>query len=413
MECSHVTGPAVRAPLPPALLLAMLAVGACGPADDGVTEDGREAAAWSLEEVRRVGGFEGELQLSLVGDLLAGSSGLYVLEGRPSRIRRLPYEGSGEVVEIGGEGDGPGEFRNPSALQLLRDTLWVVDPLEMRIEGFLRGGEPAQTIRIRLPDGFPSFTFPRGLLADGSIAVASPVGVYGALDGEDTVYTVHSVERSGENPDTVLTRPVFPEDFYRGSPPTPRVGAGSMPVHHAPETRLLRDGSGFALVERRGAEADTTSSYEVRVVSPRGEVTSRTTISYDPIPSEAGMVAFLAERRARLEEGDYRAEDMRASLNGIREGFVAFPFLPPVSGLRVGSDGRIWVAREALGRDTVRWDVVDPATSTHVAYVTLPADETVYESRGGRVWVVRRDEVDVPEILEYRIQGASPSEEGG
>lgn len=404
---SHVTVRPVRAPLRPALLLAMLAVGACGPADEAARDDGSEVGAWGLEEVRRVGGPEGELQLSHVVDLLADSSGLHVLEASPPRIRWLPFHPAHEVLEIGGEGDGPGEFRNPSALQLLRDTLWVVDPFEMRIQGFLGSGEPAQTIRIRLPQALPPLTHPSGLLVHGAITVVSGSGVHVAPGPGDSLYTIFSVDRNGENLGTVLTRKLFPEDFYRASPPTPRFGIFSMPVRHASETRLLRDGSGFAVVERQGAEADTTSSYEVRIVSASGEITSRTRIPYDPIPSEAGMQAFLVELRTSLEERDVHPDDLRAILHGAREGFVAFPFLPPVSALRVGSDGRIWVAREALGRETVRWDVVDPAVSAHVAHVRLPADETVYESRGDRVWVVRTDELDVPVIIEYVIREAS------
>lgn len=100
--------------------------------------------AWRLEEDLRLGnvGGEGPEQFSRIGAILADSEGyIYVLDLFSQEIRVFQPDGTFSHV-VGGRGEGPGEFRDASAMMIgPGDTLWVIDPHRLsRYSAFDRNG---------------------------------------------------------------------------------------------------------------------------------------------------------------------------------------------------------------------------------------------------------------------------------
>lgn len=373
---------------------------ACG-GDPGARATVDSVPEWTLEPIAPNGPGFPPLELTFVLDLIEVSGDLIVVQPRPAEVLRVGRDGS--VERIGRVGDGPGEYQLPYAIQAMGDSLWIADGDSRRMLAYV-ADESVATITMPSPP-FPADLSPLGILDGGGI-VMQPQGisVYGALDGTVTGFPIVAVDRTGAVIDTVYNRPVVPEDYYRGSPPTARVGAGSMPVKKTPATSLLREGHGFLVVEREPALADTASLYRVLVLDVHGVARARAEVPYDPIPSGPAMEAYLEDRREVLLAADYSPEDLASSLNGVREAFdAAFPYLPPVTESRATSSGRVWLKRETLGQDSVRWDILDPDLTGVIGYVRLPSEYAVMEDTGERVWAIRLDDYDVPHIVQFRL----------
>jgi hypothetical protein len=77
-----------------------------------------------------------------------------------------------------------------------------------------------------------------------------------------------------------------------------------------------------------------------------------------------------------------------------------------VSEALIGTDGRVWLRREATGA-TVRWEVISPDLQRVEARFDLPATSSGRAAGRGFIWVLEHDEFDVPLIVRYRIPGLS------
>ena len=143
----------------PVLLLSGLLLTAC----DGVREGESSAAAWTaqtvwrLEEDLRLGRVNGggPDQFGLIGSLLVDGTGrIHVLDILSQEIRVFHADGHFSHV-VGGQGDGPGEFRDVYGMAVdAGDTLWVLDRGAGRYTAFD-------------PDGSLLGTWPRRLAGYG------------------------------------------------------------------------------------------------------------------------------------------------------------------------------------------------------------------------------------------------------
>lgn len=383
--------------------LVALALGfsACAPADETTpAERATDVERWMLEEVRRIGGLDGAVQLTAIQDLVATPSGLYFTEAAPARVAKW-VPGEEGLTEIGGVGDGPGEYRIPTSIQMIGDTLWVADARTTRALGYV-DDEPVARHRLEAREGF-SLAFPIGFLRDGTFVLETGVRLEPVLEGEQQRAFVMLAGRDGEEPDTLHAWSYPREDYYRW-PRDSRFAYAGLPIQQNTLVAVLEDGSGVAVLDREPARADTASSYEVTVFGPDGAARTVTTVSYEPAPSGPRVDAYVERRRAELESGDASPAEISTRMKALREAFDVVPFEPPVTSMTTSSGGELWLQRESLGRDSVRWDVVDLDASTRVGYVTLPAGTRVLDARRNGLWAVRTDELDVPEIVEYRIE---------
>lgn len=142
-----------------ALSLVVLAGIAAGPAQAAPRIDNPAQAPGGVEivqptELFRVGGDDDEVFFGSVGSIHADADGnLYVLDSQLSEVQ--VYSPTGEHLRtLGGEGDGPGEMRNPSDMFLDSDGNVCV------LQGF-----PGKVVKIA-PDGTPAGLVPYSV--DGS-----------------------------------------------------------------------------------------------------------------------------------------------------------------------------------------------------------------------------------------------------
>lgn len=109
------------------------------------------AVRQELVELWRLGGEsddEGEF-FGVIGDIVLGEGGeVYVLDRQLTEVK--VFSADGEYLRtLGREGEGPGEFRNPSDLLLLPgETIGVVQMMPARIELLTPDGDPAGTFPL-------------------------------------------------------------------------------------------------------------------------------------------------------------------------------------------------------------------------------------------------------------------------
>ena len=96
------------------------------------------------------------------------------------------------------------------------------------------------------------------------------------------------------------------------------------------------------------------------------------------------------------------AKESRRIREAVGDAYAARRFMPPVSGLRIDSAGRIWVAREEFPEKPVRWEVLTPLGEP-LFRIQIPAGVRLWYMSGDLIWVEERDELGVPFIVRHRI----------
>lgn len=133
---------------------ALVAVGllaACSGSDDAVmlrgiplpeVSDPAVASEFRLEYVQSIGDEGGPLSFSQIGAVAVSENGMMaVLDRHPCQVVLYSLTEEAFVRRIGGCGDGPGEFRRPSAVILVGDTIIIYDPAAGRVQYLTLAGE--------------------------------------------------------------------------------------------------------------------------------------------------------------------------------------------------------------------------------------------------------------------------------
>jgi len=105
-----------------------------------------------LDELWRRGGWDDEeIMFGAIRRAVVADDGtVFLLDGQLAEIKVLSPTGELQAT-LGREGDGPGEFRNPTDLCLLPDgTVAVTQMFPGKIVKLTRDGEPAGTITVGL-----------------------------------------------------------------------------------------------------------------------------------------------------------------------------------------------------------------------------------------------------------------------
>jgi len=109
--------------------------------------------SWTLAAVptAKIGVLDGD-PVEVFGSIRAGAlgpHGIYVLDGSFDEVRVFD-EAGGHVMSLGREGDGPGEFRNPTELMVgLDSTITVWDRSLRRLTVFGHGGDVIRTASVQ------------------------------------------------------------------------------------------------------------------------------------------------------------------------------------------------------------------------------------------------------------------------
>ena len=384
-----------------------------GPVSDSVT-------AMSLVEELRVDdesdsrGAFGDVRFVLPSP----NGGVYVWD--QSAISLREYDESGHFArEIGGRGDGPGEYRSANGIVRLKDgrlVLW--DPKNLRMTVYGSNGRSIGQWRHLSTIGVDSW---RGLLVDSSDAVYA-LGWFRAGDGLKEVspseregYIV--LDERGQVRDSVLRPPSLPRPSILVS----RITSGAMIWDYVP----------FAAQPRW---AISPLGYVVSGVGSRYAITLHRPNSPLRIERDISPTRVTSRERAAAEASiaaDMRSVNRQWTWNG--------PAIPSVKSLfndiRVSAEGRIWVERSldsviagpdpatslpaivaprGSGTELVRQNAealetrsifdVFSAAGYLLGTVQLPLGARVNYMSGDRVWGVYSDSLGRPTVVRWRVE---------
>lgn len=324
-------------------------------------------------------------------DVDSGGS-LYVLDAGDKTVR--VYDSEGEFVRrMGREGQGPGEFQDPSLMVMWSDTLAVydwrlrrlsvfstegklLDSKQVAIDAFLHGFATAlarsggDTLLLSLARGF---SIPRRPESEGTGSL-----IRLTLDGRviDTVRTFAGLEEVPHYSDRSLR--VFSAPFARG--PFWAVAPGGWIAFGHSDRYLIdvftADGRVIRSVRRRDA---------LERVSEEDVVTFRERFPYgqglDSLPPEERRVAAAVLRDFHYPEA-----------------------WPAFSALEFDAASRLWVRRPHRPDDeSVAWDVFDEE-GRYLGSLTLPTALRVTRITGEAIYGLERDELGVQYVKRYRIE---------
>ena len=297
-----------------------------------------------FEELYRVGSLSGEdwEQFGSIRRIAFDGAGqLYVFDKQAEHI--LVVGPGGELRRtLGGPGEGPGEFRNPDGLAVMRDGRVVI--LDTGYPGYhLFDSDGEYERRVRLPGSGRRMMHTDYFPYPGGDAVVSAVGSMPLViqffdEGRDKSHTSRPVER------LILTGEVVTRDT---------VAEGWLPQGGASVTSGERSGKAFGPRMLLGVLPDgsvafsDSSAYAIRIARPGTGVWRVLRRPLRPVPVTNRMID--AEKNRQLERLDKSEGVMDPFLVRMgREQVAKLEFFNEVSILRemkTGWSGEIWVQR--------------------------------------------------------------------
>ena len=361
-------------------VLVMGTAAACGgeaetsPPGSGVDESEDLRPAW-VEELR-IGSVErpGPTTFGSIADIEIDASGrIYVLDGDAAEIRLFGSDGR-HIRTVGGEGEGPGEFRSPSELFWSPEgDLWVADPVNVRFSVYSPELELLDT-RVWQASVISSI-WRGGFGSDGRIRELGGRAL--AILGDDLA-PIRSVRFP------TLDVPTF--SLVAETQEGMAVGI-SRRVPFMPSILVTMDSRGdpwFASSDEYAIFGLNTDGDTVRIVRRDG---------VEPLPVTPRDIEIAEEELAPL---------------GARGAEIDLSLLPEVKPLlrsfTVADDGSLWV-RVVTEADVEghRYDLFD-ASGRFRGRLDTPYPLSRLKIRGERIHAVAFDAFDVPHVVRARIE---------
>jgi hypothetical protein len=372
-------------------LLVMQAV----PAIDSTSE-------WALAAETRFGSIDvPETALSRIRAAAVDSEGrLFLAQLHDKRIRIYDLNGV-RVGSIGRPGNGPQDLEAPVDVGIAGDTIWVADRKAASLKFFGLDGGYRGSVTIAHVAGPGIFATAGYPLEDGTVLTKPGVAMESLVDAArqvpwirfdreaqpiDTLLLQHrsfSFARVESNGQTMFVQQLFDEsDLVAVSPDGSGIvhvvqsGAGSSP--RISISKVAADGATMFAREYSTRRRELTEQLVDRSVDRYMEALEK---------EMASSFAFDARRFRNAYAGALRRPE----------------FIPPVADVRLGSDGTIWIGREAVGGDSRQWVAVDGANGDPLGHIQLPHDSRLIASSAEFVWAEELDELDVVHVQRYRI----------
>ena len=314
------------------------------------------------------------------------------------------YDGAGKhLASIGGQGEGPGEFKGMHWAGTGRaDSILVWDGLSRRLSVFAPDGRFARSVspaslKWMLPQVY-------GVLGDGSVV---------ATAGTD--FSQADSRREGERRDSVT--------YLRFAPDGGDLGAlGRFP---GPELFVSRTERGvlhdqvifgrtfLVLPTADGFVTGDNDRFELRRHAPDGRVTRivRRAHSAAAVTPE-DLERFWAEQEER-ESGSGASGEMAAALAEMRREYRARAThrntFPAYQGIKLDPEGNLWAReyRRPGSEGPERWSVFDPE-GRWLGTVETPEGLAVLQVGRDFVLGLARDEDDVEHVRVHRLERRIP-----
>lgn len=341
---------------------------------------------------------------TIVGVAVDAGGRVFVLDAQERRVRVFDRDGE-PLRSFGREGRGPGEFQTPTDIGVVGDTVWVADALTGRITLFDPTGTVLAThtpgmVQLESPSGALLLYRPAGLLSDGRIH-ATFVGTADPVTEPISVPEL-AVDSAGTATDTLWMR------RHVGTDSRVTVGSVELPVPALQDEATLHVPAGELgryVVERPAPVSSDEAAFRVLRVDPAGDTAFVRSFSFEPVP--------YSNAAERLEE---TASDLRRALGPnvtgdrdrvaqtLRSSMEVPEYHVPVSAAAAGVSGSLWLRREAVDAPGHQWLLLDP-DGTLRGRTELPAGAMVRSADGDVLWVSVRDELGVPWLVRYRLEG--------
>lgn len=393
------------------------------PADD-------RALSTDFEEVYRVGSFDGDLWETfgeITGLSFDAAGNLFILDRQASQVTVVDARGT-FVRTVGQAGEGPGEFRMPTAFTAMPDGSLVIADLGHRsyqlfdadgaFERMVSMGA-GDMIRLGEIASHPSGT--AIVSGGGSMAISMRSGPGGTPVVPDT-RPIDIISLTGDVADVeTLAEAWHPP---RGDRPQRLEGGGvriqmSMAGPRTFEPRLL-----VGVLPDGGVAYADSSAYEINIVRPDGGQSRVLTRNHQPREVTARIQEAEKHRRlADLEEGQglrmgiltndgsggarpISQEAMRELMRGQIDQLQFYPELPVLLRLATSWSGKIWAQRR--GDEPTDQGAIDIMTPEGQYVGTLPIRSlqmpAAFGPNGLTAWI-ERDAFDVPTIVVRRLPG--------
>ena len=342
-----------------------------------------------FQELYRIGTLTGE-EWEQFGDVydvaFDGAGNLHVIDTQSDRVFVVGTDGR-LIRELGGTGDGPGEFGNAIAMAVMADGRVVV--VDMSRHGYHVFGPDGEFQHMVGMDGNPSITtrgFFRALPgADAIIRVptlARSVRFTGnAFSGPVVLPSSHAILRSSlaqaeAEADTIAEAWLPPTNLEEMSEIEQR-NFGPVPTLFLP---ALSPGLHLGTLPDGLLAFSDSSSYAVKIVEPGSGVVRILTRPLHPQPMSGRVIRAEKDRRLLQLEEAALPGDLTRHRRAIEDLDFAEE-VPVVRGLGTTWDGRIWVLR--FGDDPIAAGPIDVLTPDGRYLGSHPAGATALPTAFG------------------------------
>jgi hypothetical protein len=303
---------------------------------------------------------------------------------------------SGEWTQIARDGQGPGELRSFGGLALCGDTLNAPDVSSRSVVRFMDDGQFLDVARVSV-QAFPSphYALVPALVLPEDRVLAVPAVFNDAMASgqlEEAPYV--RFERGGAILDSLLLRPVGGTyvhlDLGHVRPSVPQ------PFLSSPEVGLDFRCQFLVLAEEVPVGLRLTW-----VMLPHGE----RTVQEIPVDRTRLSRREVDAVFARLSSSNAdRWGTQPARLESAYRRTVTIPEHQPVfTGAFAASGGYVWL-RGFPTSDQVTW-TRHSLRGEPAVRITLPRGDTVKDAAYDWLWIVRKDELDVPRLVKLKVGG--------
>lgn len=368
------------------------------------------ADTWATVPAYEIGSPHGErASFQRISDIRLGDDGqrIHVADPREAQVTVWTPEGS-LLLSVGGEGEGPGEFRGSTgAIHLTRDGFQVQDRDHFVL--FALDGRHLATVPVPSSVSYRGFRFrPLAMLEDGSLLVypsvdsAYRMGWWGddPVDELPVVRLTEGDERWAV--DTLAVLDVSDEVLGTGDPDNLTLTMfTTQPYRDSDQVFYNAKSQSVVLVRMRGlgpGEVDLTE------LSARGETVWSRRMSFAPVALSASDVDEMVEALAEhLANAPGRSPSLLGDArSAVREALYVPEYYPPVQDAALASSGELWMRTfEDAGTDSLDvWYAVRVGqTDSPVRRVLLPTSFSPHDATDTHVWGSRRDAFDVRYVV--------------
>lgn len=341
----------------------------------------------------------------------ADNQRVFVLEPFQSQVSIWTPDGQ-RLVDVGGPGEGPGDFSFPSRVDLDGTGFYIRD--QQRISYFSYDGAVVRTIPAP-PTSVSYQGFPiqvHVVLADGSfLGVPSiPASVRFGLLGDDPIY-MRPVLRVRETAEGWVMEEVLRYSIRNATMGIPLRGAGYrfgiQPYSDVDWRRLDRATGGVLLARRTGKDLQPGEG-EVVEVSTSGDTVWRRKVALAPIRLTRARLESTIDSVTRVlkeqEETKPGILDGRSARDLAEEALYAPEFLPSVRSFMLTSSGQVWLqSQERLDTLSVWYSIERGDADTPPRRVLLPESLTLMDATVTHVWGSWKDDLGVNHVVGRRL----------